>query len=57
MRAKVAERQAEKRRVEEEQNEELAEKKGRKEIGETAIVKEILSVDVSEINSPPEGHN
>ena len=52
LRAKIAERQAEKRRAGEEQNEELAEKKRRKAIGETAIVKEIRSVDISEIYSP-----
>ena len=52
LRAKMAERQAEKRRAEEEQNEELEEKKRRKEMGETAIVKEIRSVDISEIYSP-----
>ena len=52
LRAKIAERQAEKRRVEGEQNEELAEKKRRREIEESAIVKEILSVDITEIYSP-----
>ena len=52
LRAMIAERQAEKRRVEGEQNDELAEKKRRREIEHSAIVEEIRSVDITEIYSP-----